>query len=85
MSVRKQMFPCGHVGFGRYCHRCDHAAHLMSVIKLPKKQRKTVKGRIGKMEDEDLRAEAKRLQDTSEEIHFQFSTHPKVLTEETDK
>jgi len=57
----------------------------MSVIKLPKKQRKTVKGRIGKMEDEDLRAEAKRLQGTSEEIHFQFSTHPKVLTEETDK
>ena len=85
MSVRKQRFPCGHVGFGRYCHRCEHAAYLMNVIKLPKKKRKTVKGRIGRMEDDELRAEAKRLKDTGKEVHFRISTHPKMLAEETSK
>lgn len=26
MAKRKKTFPCGHIGYGQSCHRCDQAA-----------------------------------------------------------
>ena len=31
--VKKKRFPCGHVGHGRWCHRCDAAENCEKEMK----------------------------------------------------
>jgi hypothetical protein len=51
MPAKRKTFKCGHVGFGRYCHRCCEAHLLKQLAEMAE----------GKDEQAALLAEAKRL------------------------
>lgn len=33
MSVKRKHFRCGHVGFGKHCHRCEQAVEITDALK----------------------------------------------------
>ncbi len=70
-KVRQKKFPCGHKGFGEYCHRCAQADELEAMVKKGKQKKTThrvkKKGskqkttQESKMTIEQMKEEAERL------------------------
>ena len=62
----KKRFPCGHKGFGQFCHRCQRAEVIEALLEAKEPlitDKKKASGKPRKWKPEEMRAEAKRLRE----------------------
>ena len=78
---RKQKFTCEHIGYGRYCHRCQTGTFLLSLLRLSNTKRSRLQNKhLSKMSDEDLKKKAKYLLDEGKASKWRVSTSNKFIS-----
>ena len=78
---RKQKLACEHIGYGRYCHRCQAAAALLALLQLSNAKRSRLQNKqLSKMSDEDLKKKVKYFLDEGKASKWRVSTSNKFIS-----